>query len=114
MDILCCQLCALVPGTQQLVLWLARAHKIYGDTLLRIWILPLVGFPLNILLYSASEYRSNEMSGLAWGCGIELQFSPVEVHWSFGSGEREHSLFRNVYHKIYMHAPYFALETKLT
>jgi hypothetical protein len=53
------------------------------------------------------------MSGLASGCGIELQFSPVEAHWSLGSGERVHSLIRNVYHKVLMHAPYLALETKL-
>jgi hypothetical protein len=48
------------------------------DTLQRIWILPLAGCPLNIRLESASEHRSDEMSGLASGCGIELQFSPVE------------------------------------
>jgi hypothetical protein len=53
------------------------------------------------------------MSGLASGCGIKLQFSPVEAHWSLGSGEREHSLIRNVYHKLHMHAPYLALEIKL-
>jgi hypothetical protein len=83
------------------------------DKLQRIWILPLAGFPLNIRLDSASEYRSDEMSGLASGCGIELQFSPVEAHWSLGSGERVHSLIRNVYHKIHMHVLYLALETKL-
>jgi hypothetical protein len=27
-DILCCQLCALVPGIQRLVLWLARTQQI--------------------------------------------------------------------------------------
>jgi hypothetical protein len=69
------------------------------DTLQRIWIFPLAGCPLNIRLDSASEYRSDEMSGLASGCGIELQFSSVEAHWSLGSGERVHSLIRNVYHK---------------
>jgi hypothetical protein len=53
------------------------------------------------------------MSGLASGCGIELQFSPVEAHWSLGSGERVHSLILNVYHKVHKHAPYLALETKL-
>jgi hypothetical protein len=83
------------------------------DTLQRIWILPLVGFPLNIRLDSASEHRSDEMSGLASGCGIELKFSPVEAHWSLGSGERVHLLIRNVYHKVHMHAPYLALETKI-
>jgi hypothetical protein len=50
------------------------------DTLQRIWILPLAGCPLNIRLDSASEHRSDEMSGLASGCGIESQFSPVEAH----------------------------------
>jgi hypothetical protein len=84
------------------------------DTLQRIWIPSLAGFPLNIRLDSASEHRSDEMSGLASGCGIELQFSPVEAHWSLGSGERVHSLIRNVYNKVHMHAPYLALETKLT
>jgi hypothetical protein len=83
------------------------------DTLQRIWILPLAGCPLNIRLDSASEHSSDEMSGLASGCGIELQFSPVEAHWSLGSGERVHSPIRNVYHKVHMHAPYLALETKL-
>jgi hypothetical protein len=53
------------------------------------------------------------MSGLASGCGIELQFSAVEAHWSLGSGERMQSLIRNVYHKVHMHAPYLALETKV-
>jgi hypothetical protein len=51
--------------------------------------------------------------GLASGCGIELHISPVEAHWSLGSGERVHSLIRNVYHKVRMHAPYLALEIKL-
>jgi hypothetical protein len=82
------------------------------DTLQRIWILPLAGFPLNIRLDSASEHRSDELSGLASGCGIELQFYPVEAHLSLGSGECVHSLIRNVYHKVHMHAPYLALETK--
>jgi hypothetical protein len=53
------------------------------------------------------------MSGLASGCGTELQFSPVEAHWSRGSGERVHSLIRNVYHKVHMNAPHLALRTKL-
>jgi hypothetical protein len=53
------------------------------------------------------------MSGLSSGCGIELKFSPVEAHWSLGSGERVYSLIRNEYHKVHMHAPYLALETKL-
>jgi hypothetical protein len=83
------------------------------DTLQRIWTLPLAGCPLNIRLDSASEHRSDEMSGLASGCGIELQFSPVEAHWSLGSGERVHSLIRNVYHKVHMHGPYLALDIKL-
>jgi hypothetical protein len=83
------------------------------DTLQRIWILPLAGFPLNIHLDSASEHRSDEMSGLDSGCGIELQSSPVEAHWTLGSGERVHSLIPNEYHKVHMHAPYLALETKL-
>jgi hypothetical protein len=61
----------------------------------------------------ASEHRSDEISCLASGCGIQLQFSPVEAHWSLGSGERVHSLIRNVYHTVHMHAPYLALETKL-
>jgi hypothetical protein len=84
------------------------------DTLQRIWILPLAGCPLNIRLDSASEHRSDEMSGLASGCGIELQFSPVEAHWSLGCGERVQLLIRNVYHKVHMHAPYLALKTKLS
>jgi hypothetical protein len=79
------------------------------DTLQRVWILPLAGCPLNIRLDSASEHRSDEMSGLALGCGIELQFSPVEAHWSVGSGERVYSLIRIVYHKVHMYAPYLAL-----
>jgi hypothetical protein len=83
------------------------------DTLQRIWILPLADCPLNILLDSASKHRSDEMSGLASGCGIEFQFSPVEAHWYLGSGERVHSRIRTVYHKAHMHAPYLALETKL-
>jgi hypothetical protein len=83
------------------------------DTLQRIWILPLAVCPLNIRLDSASEHRSDEMSGLASGCGIELNFSPVEAHWSLGRGERVHSLIRNIYHRVHMHAPYLALETKL-
>jgi hypothetical protein len=70
------------------------------DNLQRIWILPLAGCPLNICLDSASEHRSDEMSGLTSGCGIELQFSPVEAHWSLGSGERVHSLIRNAYQKV--------------
>jgi hypothetical protein len=53
------------------------------------------------------------MSGLAFGCGIELQFSSVEALWSLDSFECVHSLIRNVYHKVNMHAPYLALETKL-
>jgi hypothetical protein len=53
------------------------------------------------------------MSGLPLGCGIELQFSSVESHWSLSCGERVHSLIRNVYRKVYMQAPYLALETKL-
>jgi hypothetical protein len=44
---------------------------------------------------------------------MELQFSPVEAHWSLGSGERLHPLIRNVYHKVHKHAPYLALGTKL-
>jgi hypothetical protein len=83
------------------------------DSLQRIWILSLAGCPLNILLDSASEHRSDEMSGLASGCVIELQFSLVESHSSLGSGERVHSLIRNVYHKVHIHAPYLSLETKL-
>jgi hypothetical protein len=83
------------------------------DTLQRIWILSLAGCPLNIRLDSASEHRSDEMPGLASGCGTELQFSPVEAHWSLGSVERVHSLIRNVYHKVRKQAPYLALETKL-
>jgi hypothetical protein len=83
------------------------------DTLQRIWILPLAGCPLSIRLDSASEQKSDEMSGLASGCGIELQFSPVGAHLSLGSGERVHSLIRNVYHKVHVNAPYLALETKL-
>jgi hypothetical protein len=83
------------------------------DTLQRIWILPLAGCPLNIHLDSASEHESDEMSDLASCCGIELQFSPVEAHWSLGRGERVHSLIRNVYRKVDMHAPYLALEAKL-
>jgi hypothetical protein len=50
------------------------------DTLQRIWTLPLADCPLNIRLDSASEQMSDEMSGLASGCGIELQFSTVEAH----------------------------------
>jgi hypothetical protein len=53
------------------------------------------------------------MSGLASGCRIEIQFSPVEAHWSLGSCERVPSLIRNVYHKAHMHAPYLAVEAKL-
>jgi hypothetical protein len=83
------------------------------DTLQRIWILPLESCPLNIRLDSASKHRSDEMSGLAFGCGIELQFSSVEALWSLDSFECVHSLIRNVYHKVNMHAPYLALETKL-
>jgi hypothetical protein len=84
------------------------------DTLQRIWIFPLAGFPLIIRLYSASEHRSDVMSGLASGCGRELQFSPVKAHWSLGSGERVHPLILNVYHKVRMHALYLALETKIS
>jgi hypothetical protein len=80
------------------------------DTHQRIWMLSLTGCPLNIRLESASEHRSDEMSGLTSGCGIELQFSPVEAHWSLGTGERVHSLIRNVYHKVRMHAFYLALK----
>jgi hypothetical protein len=50
------------------------------DTLQRIWILPLAGFPLNIRLGSASEHRSDEISGLASGCDLELQLFPVKAH----------------------------------
>jgi hypothetical protein len=82
------------------------------DTLQRIWILPFAGCPLNILLDSESEHISVEMSGLSSGCGIELQFSPVDEDWSLGSGERVHSLIRNEYHKEHMLAPYLALKTK--
>jgi hypothetical protein len=74
----------------------------------------LAGCPLNIRLDSASEHRSDKMSGLSSGCGIEVKISPVEVHWSLGSGERRHSLIRNVCHKVHMHAPYLVLETKLS
>jgi hypothetical protein len=83
------------------------------DTLQRIWILSLAGCPLNIRLDSASEHRSDEMSSLASGWGIELKFPPVEAHWSLGSGEHVHPLIRNVYHKVRMQAPYLALDTKL-
>jgi hypothetical protein len=114
MDILCCQLCALVPGTQRLVLWLERAQHIYEIRFSGSGYFPWQGFPLNILLDSASGRRSDEISGLASGCEIELQFSTVEAHWSLGSGERVHSLIRNVYLKVHMKAPYLTLETKLS
>jgi hypothetical protein len=70
-------------------------------------------FSTQYCLDSASEHRSDEMSGLDSGCGIELRFSPVEAHLSPGSSERVHSLIRNVYHKVHMHDPYLALETNL-
>jgi hypothetical protein len=84
------------------------------DTLQRIWIRPFAGCPLNIRLDSASEHRSDELSGLTSGCGIQLQFSRVEAHWSLGSGEHVHSLIRMAYHKVHMHAPYLALEINLS
>jgi hypothetical protein len=108
-------LSAVCAGTRYTAagLTVSKSTADLWDTLQRIWIPPLAGCPLNIRLDSASEHRSDEMSGVASGCGVELQFSPVEVHWYLGSGERVHSLIRNVYHKAHMHAPYLALDTKL-
>jgi hypothetical protein len=108
-------LSAVCAGTRYTAagLMISKSIADLWDTLQRIWILPLAGCPLNIYLDSASEHRSDEISDLASGHGIELQFSPVEAHWSLGSGERVHSLICNVYHKVHMHAPYLSLEIKL-
>jgi hypothetical protein len=75
-------LSAVCAGTRYTaaVFMVSKSTADLRDTFQRIWILSLEGFPLNMRIDSASEHRSDKMSGLAPGCVIELQFSLVEAH----------------------------------
>jgi hypothetical protein len=57
---------------------------------MQIWVLNYTGAPSVVRLDAAVEHTSQERGELAASSEIELVFSPVEAHWSFGTGERTH------------------------
>jgi hypothetical protein len=62
---------------------------------LRQLIMNYTGAPSVVRLDAAGEHTSQEFRELAASSGIELVFSPVEAHWSLGTGERIQSSIRS-------------------
>jgi transposase InsO family protein len=66
---------------------------------MRIWVMNHTGAPSLVRLDAAGEHTSQEFREIATSSGIELVLSPVEAHWSLGTGERIHSSLRFIFQK---------------
>jgi hypothetical protein len=64
---------------------------------MQIWVMNYTGAPSVVRLDAAGEYTSQKFRELAASSGIEFVFSPVEAHWSFGTGEHIHSSIRSIF-----------------
>jgi hypothetical protein len=80
---------------------------------MRIWVMNYTGAPSVVRLDAAGEHTSQEFRELAASYGIELVFSPVEAHWSLGTGEWIHSSIRSIFQNLHIASPTLSYVTKL-
>jgi hypothetical protein len=80
---------------------------------MRIWVMNFTGAPSVVRLDAAGEHTFQEFRELAASSGIELVFSPVEAHWSLGTGVRIHSSIRSIFQKLHIALPTLSYVTKL-